>query len=1754
LTSTPARSADRVVGSSAPPLRALSATPALVILLLGGLALRLTIAYVLFPQSGFETDLSTYSYWADLLAEHGPGGFYATASFADYPPAYLYVLWAAGWVWDNVRIGGVSMALGDVLKIPPMLLDLVIGYVLYRLVLGWAWPGRRAEPMALLAAALYLFLPIGWYDSALWGQTDAVGALVILLGVAALIRGNSEGAAALGALAVLIKPQFGVVLVPIVAVVLLRRHLLVPGSGPRHLPWGPRRLGAWLAGHRGRVRLLTSLGVAIVVFHVVALPFGMGIPEYLAFLSRTAATYPWLTVNAFGPWALVPAAGQASLTDAFPFWISDTAPLVGPIPGVVIGGGVLVAGYLWGLARLALRDDRMTILMVTAYLALAFFILPTRVHERYVFPTFVLLPILAVASRRWMLSLAMLTIASFINLHAVLTATNPRYGTPALWDLPPGPLFREAPLILLSVALHTLVFLGALWVVRPWARQPLDGLAAAAQEVEGQVGAGPLPLGIRQVGDRGRPVSTASGAEWQADGMPSGPPPGGTSAIPMSEPVARGPSVGSWLIARFLTRPLRRDRSAALAGEPGGRFDRLDLVAVVLVLVASLSLRGYRLAEPYDMYFDEVYHARTGMEFLQDWRYGIDHSIYEYTHPHLAKYAMALGIVAFGDHRVTAQSDLGVPVKDAAIEVRWSPEDSPGERDGDRLYVATGDRVVAWDLRDRARVASLDRPAVAVAVDADAHRLVAASRDGAIRVLDTTLLDAVRRDPHAELPGWEPLADVGDVATLTGLSIVDSTLIVRDDAGGLRAFDLDTGELTGRADVPGVTAIVGLPWAERLVATPADVPDGQAREIADLLADDLVDDPERIRTLLVADLPSVAIAAWLDDATRSAIRQDIDAGLLPGVELVSGPLAAVAGTDGVSVLDATSLTSLDRLETGPAAGLALVERGLDAPALYASSGDELHIARVDDGVALRGTMTMPGAVGALVWNEPANLVHALGLAPDGAPAVYVVDPHGESVFADARLPFSPVATVADTQPERPGDDRNQLLALSADGHAASVDIGSNAFGYRLPGVLMGALTAVCLYLLTRLLFQRRFVAIAAAVLALAEGMLFANARIAMNDVYVTAFLVAAATLFAPVWLGRWRRPWVVAPVLVAVGLLLGLALASKWVAAYGIGGLILLVLLRSALGRITALAGLIGMTALLGGLAIRAADVPEPHRNWLFLLIMLALTAALAAAMMRRPVRMARDELRFGVLAAAVVGVGSIAAWLLVGSALPDDGLITADRLLVLGIGGLVLSTVSAGLARLAARWGRGPLAPRRLVDPSAPVPDPAPGGWLRPGPWLGVPWLFALACLALLPIGVYVLSYAPWVDLGNQWVEGVPAGHTGQTLWDLTVSMYQYHDHLRATHAASSPWWAWPLDLKPVWFYQEGFADDTLGVIYDSGNLVIFWMGIPAMLFAAWAAWVRRSLPLTLIVLLFAAMWLPWSRIDRATFQYHVYASLPFAVMALAYLVAELWHGPARVGWLMARLGASLAILGPPLLWLAREPLCAMAGTAQVYSGVGVCGEATRTADISEQAFWALVLLLVGGVVVTWQLWLAGRSGPRSRSGPLWQLVASTEGVIVTCALTLLAMGAAILLLGDEPAFTATVGAGELALCTLLLLLAPAWLVLRARDSRRFAAGLVLAAVLFLLMWYPNLTGLPLPERFANVYSFLLPTWSYSFQFAVNLDPPVKGGLVDGTTYVVTAVAVLLAVGAGLAARLWPSHPRPIRARASEGIAPEAA
>ncbi len=74
----------------------LSRHRAALLLLGGGLALRLVLAFVVFPHADYAGDLGQFWQWAQALAANGPGSFCASVPSANYPPVYLYVLWLLG--------------------------------------------------------------------------------------------------------------------------------------------------------------------------------------------------------------------------------------------------------------------------------------------------------------------------------------------------------------------------------------------------------------------------------------------------------------------------------------------------------------------------------------------------------------------------------------------------------------------------------------------------------------------------------------------------------------------------------------------------------------------------------------------------------------------------------------------------------------------------------------------------------------------------------------------------------------------------------------------------------------------------------------------------------------------------------------------------------------------------------------------------------------------------------------------------------------------------------------------------------------------------------------------------------------------------------------------------------------------------------------------------------------------------------------------------------------------------------------------------------------------------------------------------------------------------------------------------------------------------------------------------------------------------------------------------------------------------
>lgn len=139
------------------------------------------------------------------------------------------------------------------------------------------------------------------------------------------------------------------------------------------------------------------------------------------------------------------------------------------------------------------------------------------------------------------------------------------------------------------------------------------------------------------------------------------------------------------------------------------------------------------------------------------------------------------------------------------------------------------------------------------------------------------------------------------------------------------------------------------------------------------------------------------------------------------------------------------------------------------------------------------------------------------------------------------------------------------------------------------------------------------------------------------------------------------------------------------------------------------------------------------------------------------------------------------------------------------------------------------------------------------------------------IPLFIYLLTYLPFFMLG----------HTIQQFKELHQQMWWYHTGLRATHDYASPWWSWPLNLYPVWYFVD-YQKNTAANIFNSGNPVLFWLGSMAFCITIFDFTKKRSRDLFIILAGFFAFWAPWALSPRIMFLYHFAPVVPFMCLML--------------------------------------------------------------------------------------------------------------------------------------------------------------------------------------------------------------------------------------------------------------------------------
>lgn len=161
--------------------------------------------------------------------------------------------------------------------------------------------------------------------------------------------------------------------------------------------------------------------------------------------------------------------------------------------------------------------------------------------------------------------------------------------------------------------------------------------------------------------------------------------------------------------------------------------------------------------------------------------------------------------------------------------------------------------------------------------------------------------------------------------------------------------------------------------------------------------------------------------------------------------------------------------------------------------------------------------------------------------------------------------------------------------------------------------------------------------------------------------------------------------------------------------------------------------------------------------------------------------------------------------------------------------------------------------------------------------------FIICFLSFVVIPIILYSGCYFCFPKTANLEVKNV------RTLIQQTEDMYQYHSTLEAQHPFTSKFYTWPISYKPVWYYTKVVDHNHRQTISGVGNIMIWWVGVLALIYLLLKAFIKKDSTTIRILIMFLSLYLPYLLIGRVMFLYHYFPTLPFMMLAVIVLIADL-------------------------------------------------------------------------------------------------------------------------------------------------------------------------------------------------------------------------------------------------------------------------
>lgn len=343
-----------------------------------------------FFYNNTHGDLGQQQEWGNLALKNTISYLYLN-KITDYPPLSNYIFMFNSWLNYRLYNNADPFTAHYIIisKIIPILCNILISLFIFFYILRSDLFKSNKFLIALFSMMLYLFNFSIIYNTSVWAQVDSIYTFVLLVSLILLLESRFLFSTLFLSLGLMLKTQ-SLFFVPIV----------------------------WFQTLKNKsFRSIKIIVLNILLFLLIFIQFLLNgsIFSVIATFFSSFGKWHFVSMNAYNLWFfLFPVSYDSKFLTP-----SDNLTFFG-ITYKFIGLFLFAIYCFFVLYQINKKKDKESLVIGAASLAFAFFMLPTEMHERFLFPFFAIFSLLVLKNKKYFFIYLVLSMTYLVNMMTVL--------------------------------------------------------------------------------------------------------------------------------------------------------------------------------------------------------------------------------------------------------------------------------------------------------------------------------------------------------------------------------------------------------------------------------------------------------------------------------------------------------------------------------------------------------------------------------------------------------------------------------------------------------------------------------------------------------------------------------------------------------------------------------------------------------------------------------------------------------------------------------------------------------------------------------------------------------------------------------------------------------------------------------------------------------------------------------------------------------------------------------------------------------------------------------------------------------------------------------------------------------------------------------------------------------------------------------------------------------------------------------------